>query len=180
MMVGSNRTKIFTAFQNYEERLISKTRAMSRQSLEFLKLQNDIQLEIRNELFLLSGKLLDEIEKIDLKSSNLKDANEQIQVALKGENLRKFSLRLDSMGLTTRDSMLLGQSLDSFKLLISQFKILYSTITQKSPLDKNIYALTLIVLITPPYINYFSLTETLISYPLLCIAIYIFQISPQI
>ena len=56
---------------------------------------------------------------------------------------------------------------------MQQFRVLYSSIIQTSPLRVNSYALVLIALVTPPLVNFYSIKEFLISYPILLISIYI-------
>jgi two-component sensor histidine kinase len=48
---------------------------------------------------------------------------------------------------------------------------LYASIAQSSPLQPSAYALVLIALVTPPFINFYSVGEFLISYPILLILI---------
>jgi two-component sensor histidine kinase len=49
---------------------------------------------------------------------------------------------------------------------------LYASIAQSSPLHPSAYALALIALVTPPFINFYSVSEFLISYPILLILIF--------
>ena len=54
-----------------------------------------------------------------------------------------------------------------------QFRILYSTTARNAPLRRSTYALVLIALVTPAYINYFTLKETIIAYPAMSFAIFV-------
>ena len=67
----------------------------------------------------------------------------------------------------------MGQNLNSFNLLVKQFKILYATTARNAPLRSITYALVLIALVTPPYLNYFSLKEAIVAFPLMSISIFI-------
>lgn len=173
--IGSKRTEIFTAFREYEQRLITKTRANSRTSEDFRHVQTSIQDKVRLELFNYCKKLRNEISAVDLKSLTLPESNSQMQKYLLGEDLRGLSMRLETFGSEQEESTFLGQNTQSVKLLVSQFRVLYSTIFRIAPLKTQTYAFVLIILITPAYINYFSLSETLVSFPLVSIAIFIFS-----
>jgi hypothetical protein len=172
--VGSKRTEIFSAFRDYELRLITKTRANSRTSEDFRQLQTNIQEKIRLELFNYCKKLRNEILAVDLEKLSMPEANEQVQKYLMGEELRGLSMRLETFGSEQEEATFLGQNIRSVKLLVSQFRVLYATIVRLSPLKTQTYAVVLIILITPAYINYFSLGETLVFFPLVSIAISFF------
>jgi signal transduction histidine kinase len=172
MIIGSKRTEIFEQFREYERRLVIATRARSRTSDEFAEIQRDIQNRIKSELSTLCNSLKSSITSIP-RSSSLSEYNEAIQSRLLGEDLRKLSMNLETFGSEHQGASFMGQNLNSVYLLIKQFKILYSTTARNAPLKTRTYAIVLIVLVTPPYINYFSLKETLISYPLLSLAVVI-------
>lgn len=172
MIIGSKRTEIFEQFREYERRLVIATRARSRTSDEFAEIQRDIQNRIKSELSTLCNSLKSSITSIP-RSSSLSEYNEAIQSRLLGEDLRKLSMNLETFGSEHQGASFMGQNLNSVYLLVKQFKILYSTTARNAPLKTRTYAIVLIVLVTPPYINYFSLKETLISYPLLSLAVVI-------
>ena len=172
LIIGSKRTEIFEQFREYERRLVIATRARSRTSDEFAEIQRDIQNRIKSELSTLCNSLKSSITSIP-RSSSLSEYNEAIQSRLLGEDLRKLSMNLETFGSEHQGASFMGQNLNSVYLLVKQFKILYSTTARNAPLKTRTYAIVLIVLVTPPYINYFSLKETLISYPLLSLAVVI-------
>ena len=172
MIIGSKRTEIFEQFREYERRLVIATRARSRTSDEFAEIQRNIQNRIKNELSTLCNSLKSSITDIP-RSSSLAEYNETIQPQLKGEDLRKLSMDLETFGSEHQGASFMGQNLNSVNLLVKQFKILYSTTARNAPLRTRTYAIVLIVLVTPPYINYFSLNETLVSYPLMSLAVVI-------
>ena len=173
VMIGSKRTEIFNHFKDYEQRLIVHTRAISRNSQEFKDIQAKIQGEIQTELFEKCGQLKSSLSQIDLNGSELSIANEQIQPLLVGEELRRLSMKLDTFGSEQSQTTFFGQNMHSVRLLANQFKILYETTARISPLKTKTYALILIVLITPAFINYFDLAQAGIYYPLLAVSIYL-------
>ena len=172
MIIGSKRTEIFESFKEYERRLVIATRARSRTSDEFAEIQRDIQSRIKSELSSLCGSLKDSIRRIS-PASSLAEYNKAIQPQLVGEDLRKLSMNLETFGSEQQGASFMGQNLNSVNLLVKQFRILYSTTAKNAPLRTSTYAIVLIVLVTPPYINYFSLSETLVSYPLMSLSIVI-------
>jgi hypothetical protein len=172
MIIGSKRTEIFESFKEYERRLVIATRARSRTSDEFAEIQRDIQNRIKSELSSLCGSLKDSIRRIP-PASSLAEYNKAIQPQLVGEDLRKLSMNLETFGSEQQGASFMGQNLNSVNLLVKQFRILYSTTAKNAPLRTSTYAIVLIVLVTPPYINYFSLSETLVSYPLMSLSIVI-------
>jgi hypothetical protein len=172
MIIGSKRTEIFEEFREYEKRLVIATRARSRTSDEFAEIQRNIQNRIKNELSTLCNSLKSSITSIP-RPSSLSEYNKAIQPRLLGEDLRKLSMNLETFGSEHQGASFMGQNLNSVNLLVKQFKILYATTAKNAPLKTRTYAIVLIVLVTPPYINYFSLTETVISYPLMSLAVVI-------
>jgi hypothetical protein len=174
IIVGGKRTEIFEHFKAYEERLIIATRASSRNSDEFREIQRDIQDRIRVELYASCKALKESISRTNLAQGNLAENNSAIQPHLAGEALRKLSMSLETFGSEHVGKKFLGQNINSVNLLIKQFKILYATTVRLAPLQSATYVIVLMALVTPPYINYFPLEVTLISYPLLAIAVLIF------
>ena len=172
MIIGSKRTEIVESFKEYEKRLLIATRARSRTSDEFAEIQRDIQNRIKSELSTLCNSLKDSIRRIP-PASSLAEYNNAIQPQLVGEDLRKLSMNLETFGSEHQGAAFMGQNLNAVNLLVKQFRILYSTTAKDAPLRTSTYAIVLIVLVTPPYINYFSLKETLVSYPLMSLSIVI-------
>lgn len=173
LILGSMRSDIYVQFIAYEQRLITSTRLESRTSDEFKENQGFIQDKIRLDLINLCKSLHSRIKNVDLQKLELQEANSQIQSLLLGDELRKLSMKLDTFGSEHEEKTFLGQSTHTLKLLIIQFRILYATIARIAPLKTKTYAITLIILIIPPYLNYFTLQEALISFPLVSIAIFI-------
>ena len=60
-------------------------------------------------------------------------------------------------------------------LLVKQFGILYATTVRKAPLGRRAYILVFLALVTPPYINFYSFSESLFSYPMLIGLIFLFS-----
>jgi hypothetical protein len=173
IIVGSKRTEIFQHFKEYEKRLIIATRARSRKSEEFVSIQMGLQDRIRQELAVSCKALIDSISQVRNRSGNLDGENLAIQPHLLGDELRKLSMKLETFGSEQQGTTILGQNVRSVNLLIKQFRILYATTARSTPLSRSAYALVLLALITPPIINYSSLPEALIAYPIMILVIYI-------
>ena len=171
IIVGSLRSEIFHHFKEYEQRLIIATRARGRKSDEFVTIRMGLQDQIRRELTTSCNALIESISQVRNRSGNLAAENQAIQPHLLGDDLRKLSMKLETFGSEQQGSKILGQNFRSVSLLIKQFRILYATTARSAPLSRSAYALVLLALITPPIINYSKLTEALISYPLMILAI---------
>jgi len=172
MIIGSKRSEIFMRFKEYEQRLIITTRARSRNSDEFAHIQSGLRDQIREELIASCSVLIDSISRIRISKGVLSMENLAIQPHLLGDELRMLSMKLEAFGSEKKGSEILGQNTRSINLLIQQFRILYATTARKAPLSKNIYALVLIALITPPIINYSPLAEAVVAFPIMVIVIF--------
>ena len=173
IIVGSLRSEIFHHFKEYEQRLIIATRARGRKSDEFVTIRMGLQDQIRRELTTSCNALIESISQVRNRSGNLAAENQAIQPHLLGDDLRKLSMKLETFGSEQQGSKILGQNFRSVSLLIKQFRILYATTARSAPLSRSAYALVLLALITPPIINYSSLPEALIAYPIMILVIYI-------
>ena len=171
IIVGSLRSEIFHHFKEYEQRLIIATRARGRKSDEFVTIRMGLQDQIRRELTTSCNALIESISQVRNRSGNLAAENQAIQPHLLGDDLRKLSMKLETFGSEQQGSKILGQNFRSVSLLIKQFRILYATTARNAPLSRSAYALVLLALITPPIINYSTLTEALISYPIMILTI---------
>ncbi len=171
IIVGSLRSEIFHHFKEYEQRLIIATRARGRKSDEFVGIRMGLQDQIRRELITSCNALIESISQVRNRSGNLAAENQAIQPHLLGDDLRKLSMKLETFGSEQQGSKILGQNFRSVSLLIKQFRILYATTARSAPLTRRAYALVLLALITPPIINYSTLTEALISYPIMILTI---------
>ena len=173
LIIGSRRTEIFKQFRLYEQRLIISTRARSRTSHEFIKIRQEIQSKIKSQLSNLCNEIHESIIQVWNPSVDISENNKAIQPLLVGGELRKLSMELETFGSEQQGSTFMGQNLNSFNLLVKQFKILYATTARNAPLRSITYALVLIALVTPPYLNYFSLKEAIVAFPLMSISIFI-------
>jgi signal transduction histidine kinase len=173
LLIGSKRTEILGYFKDYEQRLITSTRAESRKSEEFREIQLNIQDKIRLELLEICKTLKGAIQSVDLGKGSLELSNAQIQPLIVGEELRRLSMKLETFGSEQSGATFLGQNIHNVRLLAIQFKILYKVTSRKAPLNASTYTFILLLLITPAYINFISLRISLVSYPLIAIAIYI-------
>jgi two-component sensor histidine kinase len=174
MIVLGNRRDIVQSFKAYEQRLIAATRAGSRRSKEFRLLQENTQSRIREELFALCSSLKDSLAVASNSASSLTERNNSIRPLLLGEDLRKLSRKLESIETRKAGGRFLGIDARPASLLVKQFGILYATTARKAPLARRAYILVFIALVTPPYINFYSLSESLFSYPILIGLIFIF------
>jgi two-component sensor histidine kinase len=174
MIIASNRKEIVRQFKAYEQRLIVATRLRSRTSQEFVELQKDIQGRIRAELLASSKALKDAIMQISLSKIDLAAQNQVIQPLLTGEDLRKLSMNLDTFQPSPVRRTTLGRNSKSLNLLLQQFRVLYASSVRLAPLRKATYALVLIALVSPPYINFYSIKEFLFSFPILVVFIIVF------
>lgn len=175
IMIGGKRTEILEDFKLYEQRLISLARTNSRNSIEFQELQGEIQGNIRKELNSNCSKILEAVSKVEINAQKLQETNNLIQPHLLGEKLRLMSMSLDTFGSKQQENSFLGQNTKYMRLLVSQFKMLYSATAKVAPLGSSTYTLVLMILITPAYINYFSFEEAAISYPLIGIVVFAFS-----
>jgi hypothetical protein len=174
MIIASNRKEIVQQFKAYEQRLIVASRLRSRTSQEFVELQKDIQGRIRAELLASCKALKDAITQISSSKLDLVAQNQVIQPLLTGEDLRKLSMNLDTFQPSPMRRTTLGRNSESLNLLVQQFRVLYASSVRLAPLRKATYALVLIALVSPPYINFYSIKEFLFSFPILAVFIFIF------
>ncbi|CAB4648344.1 unannotated protein [freshwater metagenome] len=174
MIVLGNRREIVESFKAYEQRLIAATRARTRRSKEFKSLQENTQSRIREELFALCSAMKDSLSVASTSASSLTERNDAIRPLLIGEDLRKLSRKLESIETRRVGARFLGIDTRSVSLLVKQFGILYATTVRKAPLGRRAYILVFIALVTPPYINFYSFSESLFSYPILIGLIFLF------
>lgn len=174
MIVVGNRKAIFHQFREYENRLIAATRARSRTSLDFQEAQKVIQDRIRSDFYAACAVLRGSIHSHLYRKQNLSQQYDSIAPLLLGEELRKLSRSLDISSSSTAPLIRLGKGRDSFNFFIQQFRLLYTSIARSTPLHMRSYAFMLIALVTPPFINFYSLSEFLISYPIMLLVIFAF------
>jgi two-component sensor histidine kinase len=174
MIVLGNRRDIVQSFKAYEQRLIAATRARTRRSKEFKSLQGNAQSRIREELFSLCSSLKESLVVASNSASSLTERSDAIRPLLIGEDLRELSRKLESIETRQVGGRFLGIDTRSVSLLVKQFGILYATTVRKAPLGRRAYILVFLALVTPPYINFYSFSESLFSYPILIGLIFIF------
>ena len=172
LIIGGNRNDIFRQFREYENRLIIATRGRSRTSDEFRGVQKELQDRIRNE-FRKSCELISaSVRKISSAEGSLVEQYAAVKPHLVGEGLRNLSRNLDSSRSDSTVQKSFQKNRNSVFLFLQQFRILSASIVQSTPLHARSYAFVLIALVTPPYINFYSINEFLISYPLLVITVF--------
>ena len=173
VFIGGNRREIFRQFREYENRLIIATRTQSRTSQEFKEIQKELQGRIREE-FRDSCQLIKEsIAKITTSGDNLAGQYDAIKPHLVGDGLRTLSRNLDKLASDSPAQKSLQKNLNFIPLFLRQFRIISTSIIQSKPLQERTYAIVLLALVTPPYINFYSIGEFLISYPILVVAVFI-------
>ena len=173
VFIGGNRKEIFNQFREYENRLIIATRTQSRTSQEFKEIQKELQGRIREE-FRDSCRLINEsIAKITTSGANLEDQYGAIKPHLVGDDLRTLSRNLDNLAADSPAQKSLQKNLNFIPLFLRQFRIISTSIIQSKPLQERTYAIVLLALVTPPYLNFYSISEFLISYPILVVAVFL-------
>jgi hypothetical protein len=175
LIFGGNRREIFRQFREYEKRLFISARAQSRTSKEFRELQKELQDQIQKQFRESCDVISEAITKITITGGNLRDQYAAMKPYLIGEQLRGLSRDLDSPKREGTAQNSLQKSRKPIPLFLQQFRILVASIVQSSPLQQRSYAFVLIALVTPPYINFYSLPEFLISYPILVITVFAFS-----
>jgi len=167
VVVVSNRREIINHFKDYELRLVSATRTKIRTSIEYRNLQKATQVRIREELYSSCDAIKESIEKVIAKKTSISNQNDEIRPLLRGQELRKFSMRLETYKSDDTYPTFRGMNGKSINLFIQQFRILYASTCHNTPLGASAYAFVLLALVTPAYINYYSFKESLISYPII-------------
>lgn len=175
VIIGGYRKEIFQQFKEYENRLVIATRSRGRTSNEFQELQGERQEGIRKEFFATCIDLKNVLDKSMHASGTIADQFSAIKPHLSGEKLRTFSRLLESSTSGNEAKTLLFRYRHSIILFFQQFRIVYTSAVQKAPLGKNSYSLMLIALVTPTLINFYSITEFLILYPVLLLLIFGFS-----
>lgn len=175
MIVAGLRREIQQGFKNYEERLVVTARIRSRESNEFIEEQRRLQDGIRKELISLCSTMKSSIIKILSSDRSIPSQSASIRPILQGEELRRFSLNLDSFKERQAGRILLGKDPRSLVVLFQQFRILYAASVHKVPLNYKAYALVLLLLVAPAYVNFYSIQETLFAFPILSILVTLFS-----
>ena len=175
IIVAGNRREILQSFKDYEQRLETATRTRTRTSNEAKGIKKAVEDEIRQDLYASCAALKNSIIEISGSSASLSEKNQLIRPFLVGDELRRLSRRLEVFDSHIQGSRSVVRKLKTFDLLVKQFRILYKVTVHNSPLRHGAYALSLIALVTPPFINFYSLKESFFSYPLLLILILLFS-----
>ena len=162
---GGFRTRLLESFSHYEQRLLIATRSKIRGTEAYKNIQLDIDRKIRQELTFYSNKLLNEIETIDTCQLEITESNALLQKKLIGDDLRNLSMKLEEFGQTPIKRQYFGQDLRAVSLLAGQFRLLYSAISQIAPFKWWVYLTSMMIMVTPGYINYFSWDQALVFYP---------------
>ena len=172
LVIGGNRHEIIHQFKEYENRLIIATRGRSRASDEFKDLQVALQDRIRKEFRESCEVITSAVAKIAAAGGTLAEQYAAMKPHLVGESLRRLSRGLDDSRSDSSVQKSLQRNRNSLYLFVQQFRILSASIARSAPLGVRSYAFALIALVTPPYINFYSLIEFLISYPILVIMVF--------
>jgi len=165
IILGSQRSKIFAAFKDYEKRLVISARKSIRQSAEFAQLKKRVDQDYKEELNMHSNLLLNSITYGDNSKLDLKDRNEIIQRYLKANTLRELSRSLNQKSEAITINSKFDQDMHSLDLISKQFNILYNFVARKEPLPAWVYTVLSFVLVLPNYIHFFNTEQLLLSTP---------------
>lgn len=172
IIIGGNRKEILHQFKDYVNRLIVVTRSRSRTSPEFKEIQRNIQDQIKNEFYAACASLKELIKNEVNSGQSLSQQYAAIKPNLVGENLRNLSRKLESTTTSNSGKSLVDKNGNKVLFFIQEFSHLYGSITRSSPLQASSYALVLIALSTPLLINFYSVMQFLITYPILVITVF--------
>lgn len=172
LIIAGNRKEIFSRFKDYEKRLISVARASSRTSSAYRKVQNEIQDRIRRDLSEACMELKNSVTKLMKSNEQLQQVNQAIAPALLGKDLRKLSVKLQNQQSLSSDYGV-RKRLNSISIFTQQFRILYATAIRKSPLTQMAFMAVFVGLVMPLYMYFYSLTEVLIEFPILILALFL-------
>jgi hypothetical protein len=173
MIVLGYRREITEQFKVYGQRLVTETRLRSRTSVEFRTLGREIQIRIRKELYDLCSALNHSLANARNSSGSLLERNLSTRSILAGEDLRKFSRRLESFQDSKSKRLFMSKDPRSLFLLAQQFRVLYAAAVLQAPLGIWAYVTVLIALATPPFIYFHSFLELLFSIPILVILVFV-------
>jgi hypothetical protein len=171
IFIGGNRKEILNQFKAYENRLIVATRARSRTSNEFKDEQKNIQDRIQTELYAACVVMKESITKQVSSGISLVQQYAAVQPVLVGDDLRKLSRELEGSAAGDTSQILVDKKSNRVRFFIQEFRHLHASITRNAPLRANAYSIVLIALATPLFINYYSFTEFLLTYPIFIISV---------
>ena len=172
IIIGGNRREILHQFKEYENRLIIATRSRSRTSPEFKEIRKNIQNGIRSEFYDACNNLKELINKDVNSGLSLTQQYAAIKPHLVGEELRKLSRKLEGSTSGDASQILIGKKTNKVLFFIQELGHLYGSITRSSALQAGAYAFVLIAFATPLFVYFYSISELLITYPILIIAIF--------
>jgi len=173
-IIAGNRLLILESFKDYERRLVIASRSRIRTSRDFKVLQNAAQDQIKRELIALCDRLRARVMKVSDSDSRLIERNIAIAPALLGEDFRTLAMKLEHPDSKRDSKSFLKKNLSSLKILLQQFRILYASAVEQTPLSRREYILILFALSTPLYIYFSSPLETLVSVLILFVLIIAF------
>lgn len=176
IIVGGRLSEIFRVFKDYEKRLITNTRINIRLSPRFKNIQESIQDKIRKDLLELSGHLNRSLQEAETNTKELSARNEAVQPMLKGTALRGLSLKLDSQSNSDMEKSIFGQNMHSLGVLAKQFKLMYIWMAKNHPLSPWVYTIIFTVLITPSFVNFFTLSRFFVAFPPLVLSSFLISL----
>ena len=172
IIIGGNRKEILYQFKEYKDRLLVATRTRNRTSPEFKDIQKNIQDRIRSDFYLACADLKKSITQGVNSGLNLTQKHTAIMPLLVGDDLRKLSRELEGTTPSDAGKKLARKNGSNIRFLIQEFRYLYASITRSNPLQASAYAFVLIALTTPLFINFYSLPEFLITFPMLVVSVF--------
>lgn len=171
IFIGGNRKEILNQFKAYENRLIVATRARSRTSNEFKDEQRNTQDRIQIELYAACAAIKESITQQVNSGINLVQQYSAVQPILVGDDLRKLSRELEGSAAGEASQILMDKKSNRVRFFVQEFRHLHASITRNAQLQASAYSLVLIALATPLFINYYSLTEFLLTYPFFVVSV---------
>ena len=159
LILGGKRQDIIKSISRYEERLIIQTRKSVRNSEDFAKIKNKVTENIYQELKKICSGLIEKIDTVQMNQENPSKKVEKFEKILAGNELRKFSMKLEESGKKTDEQSYVKQAIYSIKLFSRQYSLLYWQTLKNNPLPISIYPLILITSLLPSMVRFLPLTQ---------------------
>ena len=143
LILGGKRQDIIRSISRYEERLIIQTRKSVRNSEDFANIKNKVTQNIYQELLKICSGLIEKIEALQSNQDNPFQKVDKFEKILAGNELRKFSMKLEESGKKTDEQSYVKQAIYSIKLFSRQYSLLHWQTLKNNPLPISVYPLVL-------------------------------------
>ena len=161
LILGGKRQDIIRSISRYEERLIIQTRKSVRNSEDFANIKNKVTQNIYQELLKICSGLIEKIEALQGNQDNPFQKVDKFEKILAGNELRKFSMKLEESGKKTDEQSYVKQAIYSIKLFSRQYSLLYWQTLKNNPLPISVYPLVLITSLLPSMVRFLPLNQFL-------------------